>query len=554
MPRSNVTPICEGLLIHVGDHLRAHAAALALARRVVRRNLRGGWRTEPVHSGARDFVILRAGKSKRIPLSTAWDHVYRLAADRDVLDAEPLLELPGLEPDPEHLRELLAPDEMPIAKGGLADDAPKKCSADCEWSLKQSRVVDAWAVALPRHGKGKRFGEGIRIGHPDTGYTPHPEIWEPGPHQRVRADLGYNYVNSKADPRDPFKGGFNKGHGTATASVIMSGIGPARVGNAEWVTGSAPMAELVPLRAVETVVIFNFLNVARAIYHAVDTGCHVISMSLGGAISSVALRNAVDYAVQRGVIVLAAAGNYWPHVVYPARLDQVIAVAAVDCAGKPWRFSARGADVDLAAPGESVWVARTEKKNPAAYTAERGTGTSFAVTTIAGACALWLAYHGRDRLIAAYGKPNLASVFREVLVTAGVRRPAGWDARKYGAGYLDAERLLKAPLPPTPKAKGMAKRRAAQAAPLEEILVLFPDIAPAAMRMALAATFKVTDAALDAFLEGLGREIAFHLATDAKLRQALRDRARGRKARGVKAKGTAGWTLASKRLRDHMNR
>jgi serine protease len=553
MPRSNVTPICEGLLVHAGDPIESHAAALGFAREIVGRNLPGRWNVQPIHRGSRDFVVLRDTKAKRIVLSTAWDYVHRLAADRDVLDAEPLLELPGLEPDPEHFRELLAPDEQPAPKSLIAK-APKPCSADCEWSLKLSRIIDAWAVTLPKHGHGKRFGEGIRVGHPDTGYTPHPEIWEPGPNQRIRADLGFNFVNAKSDPRDPFKHGFNKGHGTATASVIMSGIGPADPSNTKWVTGSAPMSEVVPFRVIETVVVFNFLNVARAIYHAVDAGCHVISMSLGGAISSIALRNAVDHAIDRGVIVLAAAGNFWPYVVYPARLDQVIAVAAVDCAGKPWRFTARGADVDLAAPGESVWVARTPKDNPTAYTVERGTGTSFAVTTTAGACALWLAYHGRDRLIAAYGEANLASVFREVLVTAGVRRPAGWDARNYGAGTLDAERLLKAPLPRSPRAKGLAKRGAARATPLEEILALFPDITPAAMRKALADTFKMTDAKLDAFLEDFGPEIAFHLATDARLRQSVRDRARGKKARGAAVKGTVRWTMASRRLRDHMNR
>jgi thermitase len=553
MPRSNVTPICEGLLIHAGDHIESHAAALGFARKIVGRILPGRWSVQPIHGGSRDFVVLRDSKAKRIPLSTAWNHVHRLVADRDVLDAEPLLELPGLEPDPKHYHELLAPDEQPAPKSLLAK-APKPCSADCEWSLELSRITDAWDVALPKHGHGKRYGEGICVGHPDTGYTPHPEIWEPGPNQRLRTDLGFNFVNAKPDPRDPFKGGFNKGHGTATASVIMSGIGPADPSRTKWVTGSAPKSEVVPFRVIETVVVFNFLNVARAIYQAVDVGCHVISMSLGGVVSSTALRNAVDHAIDRGVIVLAAAGNYWPCVVYPARLDQVIAVAAVDCAGKPWRFSARGDEVDLAAPGESVWVARTENKHSAYYGIKCGTGTSFAVTTVAGACALWLAYHGRDRLIAAYGEANLASVFREVLVTAGVQRPRGWDARKYGAGILDAERLLKAQLPPTPKAKGMAKRRAAWVTPLEESLSFFPDIAPTAMRKALAATFKVTDATLDAFLEDLGTEIAFHLATDAGLRQSVRDRARGKKARGARAKSAVRWKMASRRLRDHMSR
>ena len=125
--------------------------------------------------------------------------------------------------------------------------------------------------------------------------------------------------------------GRSPGHGTATASVIMS----ARASADEiTVVGSAPSATLVPLRVSTSVIHLSFKNLTRAIYHAVDrVGAHVISMSLGGPHHSQALEEAIEHALERGVIVLAAAGNVWPWVVYPARFERVIAVAACNCAG-----------------------------------------------------------------------------------------------------------------------------------------------------------------------------------------------------------------------------
>ena len=101
----------------------------------------------------------------------------------------------------------------------------------------------------------------------------------------------------------------------------------------------------------------------RGIYHAIDERAHVISMSLGGPFYSRTLDTAINAALDRGIVVIAAAGNVWPWVVYPAKFDKVIAIAASNCVSKPWRKSARGNAVDIAAPGESVWRAKAKKSS-----------------------------------------------------------------------------------------------------------------------------------------------------------------------------------------------
>ena len=91
-------------------------------------------------------------------------------------------------------------------------------------------------------------------------------------------------------------------------------------------SGAAPGAKLIPFRVSDTVIILDTLNLARAIEMAVDAGAHVISISMGG-VGSERLHDAVVYAKNKGVIVLAAAGNCVGFVVYPAAYDEVVAVA-----------------------------------------------------------------------------------------------------------------------------------------------------------------------------------------------------------------------------------
>ena len=237
------------------------------------------------------------------------------------------------------------------------------------------------------------------------------------------------------DATDPLSESGNPGHGTATASVVVS----LEIGD---VTGSAPRARHMPIRAIESVIRLSQVGVAEAIDRAVDAGAHVITMSLGG-IFSISLHRALQRAVEADVIVLAAAGNCVKFVVWPARFDDCIAVAGTNFDDGRWRGTCTGSDVDISAPAENVYRASVTEP-----LVGQGQGTSFAVALTAGVAACWLAHHGRNQLIAEAHRrgETLQTMFRRLL-KATARRPGGdWDEMSMGPGIVDAFALLNADL------------------------------------------------------------------------------------------------------------
>ena len=100
----------------------------------------------------------------------------------------------------------------------------------------------------------------------------------------------------------------------------------------------------------------SFADVAAGIVWAADNGAQVINLSLGGASSSTTLLDAVNYAYGKGVVLVAATGNTGSGVIlYPARYPNVIAVGAVDNTNNHASFSNFGPELDLVAPGASIY-------------------------------------------------------------------------------------------------------------------------------------------------------------------------------------------------------
>ena len=101
-------------------------------------------------------------------------------------------------------------------------------------------------------------------------------------------------------------------------------------------------------------------TLAEGIVAAVDQGAKVLSLSLGSGGEGIVLRKAVDYALKKGAVIVASAGNdALSQVTYPAAYSDVIGVSAVDAAGKLADFSNIGEGVNLAAPGiglHSAWL------------------------------------------------------------------------------------------------------------------------------------------------------------------------------------------------------
>jgi subtilisin family serine protease len=212
------------------------------------------------------------------------------------------------------------------------------------------------------------------------------------------------------------------------------------------------------VRFTDTVIIVPGINLARAINYAAGQGVDVISMSVGG-VATPWLEEAVAHAVhEHNCIVIAAAGQPWWLMGFPAPAlyDDTIAAAATTANETPWAYSERGPSVTVSAPGAAVWRAGFEvgAHGQMEQRFGPGNGTSYSAAAVAGIAALWLAHHGKQRLkvYKDHGIP-LQHVFRDLL-TETARVPEAWSKwqqANYGAGIVDAKALLEAPLPPPEK-------------------------------------------------------------------------------------------------------
>jgi hypothetical protein len=422
----------------------------------------------------RRYLVTLPGLSRRDVAVNPFELGYRLAETAG-------LEVETVEPDLPHS----------VYAGNAAIDASvfgglPGCNVDEDeslpltWNLASTRVPDAWALAPPAGGR--RFGEGIVVGHPDTGWAVHDELDAAA----LDTSRSWNFVDGNADATDPLTKEWwaigplaQPGHGLGMGSVIVSRQAGA-------MQGAAPLATLVPIRAVTKVWQVFTGDLARGIEHAATNGCHVVSMSLGG-IPSEALERAVNDAVARDVIVCAAAGNCVQIVVAPGLYPSAIGVAASNSRDEPWRGSCRGPAVDIAAPGENVWVARRKKGESGTARIGQSQGTSPATALVAGVAALWLAFHGRETLLARYGgQVRLPHVFRH-LVRQTARTVAGWDAANLGPGIVDAAALLQAPLPSVDEVMAAQPADALRMlTPVEVIARMIgePDPAPVQARLA----------------------------------------------------------------------
>jgi serine protease len=515
-----------------------------VARAAIRTVLPGRWSLEPLGDDG-EFEAIPQGRS--VTYARAWTLSYALRDQPGVRYAEPLFETDFAAQFPRASRP---------TRSARADADPG--TADCEWSPRALRVTEAWSLFGPG-----APGGGITVGHPDTGYTEHPEL----PPRALLVGKGFDFQDDDVDPRDPLSSRplHHPGHGTSTASLIVSPRGqqPGLDGPA-FVSGVAPGARLIPLRVTTSVVLWSTRRLARAIRHAVSHGAHVISISLGGPAPSVALRNAVREAEQAGVIVLCAAGNEVRFVVFPAAYDEVIAVAASRVDDRVWSGSCRGPAVDITAPGSSVWRARAVRRgDEPVFSVERGSGTSYAVAQVAGIAALWLSLHGRASLLARYGKAHLGRIFRAILQDT-CRTPPGWNREDFGPGIADALAVLEAPLPEVPPARVV--RRSADAEvprdrPLDWLVHLLAPAPRSVVIRVLADLLRVTESRLDRALDDVGAELATRAGVDGVFREQLRAAAdagvprrqtRARPPTVAEARRRAADRKASPRLRSYL--
>ena len=457
----------------------------------------GGWTIAPLFGSDTSAALARW-----FSLSAVIHAVPGLDIAAMTFEAALALQLPDgwvVEPDVPSTVFRIDPPDPADESAALEGDDP-----DRHWALKAIRAPEAWALTPPTGGRTR--GEGVLIGQPDTGYTDHPELL-PGEALDLLRDLD---VLTGGDEARAVLAGFPPlafpSHGTGTASVAVSR-------EAGQITGSAPRARVVPIRAAETVIHVRNAELAVAVEHAHRVGCHVITMSMGGVLYPAALRATICRAVEDGLIVMAAAGQPLPMVVAPASFPECLAVAGTRADDKPWKLSARGEQVDWSAPAHAVWVAATRNApGPRQFHVAAHAGTSFAVALSAGVAALWLAHHGRDAIVERFGLPNVQAAFC-ALVCSSVRVPEGWDARRWGAGIIDAEALLSADLadvvlPPTSPPQAFSPGRWA----LDRAADLADDRDSADVARRVLALFGGDESALASHADELVYRLAEHAA------------------------------------------
>ena len=209
-------------------------------------------------------------------------------------------------------------------------------------------------------GDNSLWGKGVKIAILDTGIADHIAF--------KNAIERINLVPLPANAADL------NAHGTSVASLIFSSNPRA--------PGIAPGATPLSVRIADDNGSSNSFLIAQGIIAAVDAGAQLISISLGGNGRSSLVENALDYAKQAGVVVVAPAGNSGTEgVMYPAASPSVVAVGAVDAKNQPMAFSTTGKQVAVAAPGYQVNAAYPGNRMAAV------SGTSPAAPVITGVIA-----------------------------------------------------------------------------------------------------------------------------------------------------------------------
>lgn len=210
-----------------------------------------------------------------------------------------------------------------------------------QWGLNKTEGPKAWGITT-----GSSL---VTVAVIDTGVDlDHPDLQD-----KILA--GWDFVNNDAYPDD------DHSHGTHVA-----GIAAAATNNALGIAGVSWGARIMPVKVLDSGGNGYMDDVIASMEYAADHGVQVLNLSLGSVTSSSALQDAVNYARNRGAVVIAAAGNcgsgciiggqyYYNPLMYPASCQNVVGVAATTSTDGWASFSEHNTYVDLSAPGVGIY-------------------------------------------------------------------------------------------------------------------------------------------------------------------------------------------------------
>ncbi len=255
------------------------------------------------------------------------------------------------------------------------------------------------------------WGAGVKIAVLDTGVADHPAL----------EGISSIEVAPAMDDLTPAQG-----HATAVASLIASHDPDA--------PGIAPAAEIISIRISDESGRADSYSLAAGILAGVDAGAQLINISMGTPENNPLIEEAVSYALDHGVLIVAASGNgSRAEPMYPAAYPGVISVGSVDARGVHMDFSNEGSALSLTAPGYAI---------NAAWPGDRTlpiTGTSASTPLVTGAIAATMS----DGNGVTMSPAEAAAIVMDLSDEAGL---PGADSQ-YGSGILDLGRIMNRGIP-----------------------------------------------------------------------------------------------------------
>ncbi len=252
-----------------------------------------------------------------------------------------------------------------------------------QWYLEKIRVPEAWDYS--------RGSSSVIVAIVDTGiHAGHVELND------GRVIEGWNTITNSAIPAGANSD--DNGHGTAVAGIIG-----AISDNHKGIAGINQNVKIMPVKALNADGTGDLSDVAEGIIWATEHGASIINLSLGGTSfgSGNSLFNAITYAYDHSVLVVAAAGNDQNHQginldnqpAYPVCADNgknmVMGVAATDINDQRADFSDYGFNcIDISAPGKKILTTAYLPAEPSDNVLIYGSGTSVAAPIVAGVAAL----------------------------------------------------------------------------------------------------------------------------------------------------------------------
>lgn len=256
-----------------------------------------------------------------------------------------------------------------------------------QWSLKNTGQSILGQVGIPgididftnAYPKLANIPQGnTKVAVIDTGVTVIPEI-------SGKVMAGYNFINNSNNAND------DNGHGTFISSIIAS-----KVNNSVGISGVNDKVNILPVKVLDSSGNGYLSDLIKGIQYAIDQNVSIINLSLASTSFDSILNNIIESAYQRGIIVVAAAGNSGISITSPnvsplnndGNKNWVIGVGAIDSRGNRPSYSNYGLGIDVVAPGDKILGYNNVNNS------EYRSGTSMAAAIVTGVLSAWRDYYG----------------------------------------------------------------------------------------------------------------------------------------------------------------